>query len=314
MIPIRNFPYSDYHDLNLDWLLRRIFQFEVDLEDLKRRVRRLEDWREEAEPVITDLVSRMLIVEGNITIINNRLTTVEGDIVDIRGDIVDIKNDIRTIINNSTSFYFYENDINTVRCDYLGGTTFTMDATSIVDFVHKIKGDPAPSKGGLNYNVYVISATRIVREAEIMINSTSDTDIRIQIVSRDITNTDDHRLTRIRYAKISYQLVYDNYSSSFDYYFGYPVIKYSNVEIPASGWVSNDDPTYTYKNVISLNALTPNCEARAYFRSLSDHEAYSDILSDYVEVYEDIPNGTKLIFYANDLIFDDFNLDIFIDC
>ena len=83
MIPIRRYPYTDFHDLNLDFLLRQFSQYEDDIDDLKKRVKILEDWR--------------IIIDGDITTIKGDINTIKGDIITIKGDIVDIKGDITTI-------------------------------------------------------------------------------------------------------------------------------------------------------------------------------------------------------------------------
>lgn len=113
MIPIRNFPYSDYHDLNLDFLLKQFQQYELDIEELKRRVKALEDWREIIDPVINNLSSRVTTIEGNITNIFNRLGIVENDIVNIKSNIITINNTLDShntrILNNTTRVTIQEN-------------------------------------------------------------------------------------------------------------------------------------------------------------------------------------------------------------
>lgn len=86
MIPIRRYPYTDFHDLNLDYLLRQIAEFEEDLEALKRRVTALEGWK--------------VIIDGDITTIKGDIITIKNDILDIKGDIVTIQGDIVTINRN----------------------------------------------------------------------------------------------------------------------------------------------------------------------------------------------------------------------
>ena len=105
MIPIRRYPYTDFHDLNLDYLLRQIAEFEEDLEALKRRVTALEAWQ--------------IIIDGDITTIKGDIVDIKGDIVDIKGDIVDIKGDIVDIKGDIV-------DINTTLGDH---TTKIRDLT-----------------------------------------------------------------------------------------------------------------------------------------------------------------------------------------
>lgn len=102
MIPIRRYPYTDFHDLNLDYLLRQIAEFEEDLEALKRRVKSLEDWR--------------IIVDSDITIIKGDIVTIKGDIVDIKGDIIDIKGDISDIKGDIVTI---KNDILDIKGDII---------------------------------------------------------------------------------------------------------------------------------------------------------------------------------------------------
>lgn len=300
MIPIRNFPYSDYHDLNLDWLLRRIYQFEVDLEDLKRRVRRLEDWREEAEPTITDLVSRMLIVEGNIVTINREITTINNTIDDHSRRITTVEGDIVTILDNSTSFYIDERDLTTVYSNYIGGPSFPLN----IDFINKLKGNPPPAKGGINYEIFVISGNgSILNKASYRIEQSDF------IIEYSLHGVKTDRLASEDLTKIVYIFLGGTLSNTFIYKgSGSHVKSYLDVEVPSSGWVANNDPTYVYKNVISNQSITANTEVRAYFDSFADHELYSDVISDYILT----ANGEMTLF-AKEAINTDFNINLFVN-
>lgn len=97
MIPIRRYPYTDFHDLNLDYLLRQIAEFEEDLEALKRRVTALEGWKVIIDGDITTIKGDILTIKGDIVNIKGDIVTIKGDIVDIKADIVDIQGDIVTI-------------------------------------------------------------------------------------------------------------------------------------------------------------------------------------------------------------------------
>lgn len=96
MIPIRRYPYTDFHDLNLDFLLNQFSEYEAEIDDLKRRVKALEDWRIVIDGDIITIKGDIVTIKGDIVTINNtiddhsrRLTTIEGDIVIINRTIDD---------------------------------------------------------------------------------------------------------------------------------------------------------------------------------------------------------------------------------
>lgn len=92
MIPIRNFPYTDYHDLNLDFLLRQFQIYEVDIEELKRRVKTLEDWRTDTvDPDLHDIKLTIIDIQGDIRNLGDRLTIVEGDVTINKTHIQNLK-------------------------------------------------------------------------------------------------------------------------------------------------------------------------------------------------------------------------------
>ena len=98
-IPCRAFPWTDYHDLNLDFLLSRYSQFEADLEELKRRVKALEDWRIDiVEPDLITIKADIRDIKGDIISLGDRLTVVEGD-------VTINKTNINTLADNVKTYY-----------------------------------------------------------------------------------------------------------------------------------------------------------------------------------------------------------------
>ena len=99
--PIRFFPYSDFHDLNLDWLMVQIRLVLVDLEELKRRVKALEDWKIIIEGDIVDIKATITLIQGDITIIKTRINNLEKDISEIGSVILtDDSSVISLTVNN----------------------------------------------------------------------------------------------------------------------------------------------------------------------------------------------------------------------
>lgn len=99
--PVRCFPYSDFHDLNLDWILEQIRLVLVDLEELKRRVKALEDWKVIIEGDIVDIKATITLIQGDITIIKTRINNLEKDISEIGSVILtDDSGVISLTVNN----------------------------------------------------------------------------------------------------------------------------------------------------------------------------------------------------------------------
>lgn len=107
-LPLHKYPYTDYHELNLDFILQEINNMyttidtkihEVvdpvasDLEATKVRVTSLEE-------LTSSLNTRLTTAEGNITNINNSINTIEGNINTINTYINTIYEDISSIFSS----------------------------------------------------------------------------------------------------------------------------------------------------------------------------------------------------------------------
>lgn len=289
MIPLRNFPYSDYHDLNLDWLLRRIYQFEVDLEDLKRRVKRLEDWREIAEPAITDLVSRMLIVEGNIVTINREITNINNTIDDHSRRITVNEGNITTLKDNIKSYYiigsnvisdsFNISSIVIKEGSVTGATVDISSSQDFIDFVTSLRSLQAVY-GDRAFKFYIFdTANDNIYEA---VTSISEHSLIVSFATR---------MTKTR--KISQNTFIINgfgtsYTGAVNNGEGFCVQGPKTITLNPSSFVSSSIVEYPYKIEVSMpydDYVSFSSEARLYFDDINDFLTYSDILSDFVETH-----------------------------
>ena len=99
--PTHGFPYTDYHDNNLDFLLSKYQGIVDDIDQLKSRVT-------STESDITALITRMTAAEGNITSLRSRMTTAEGNISSLTSRMSAAESDIDDI---QASQEIDENDI-----------------------------------------------------------------------------------------------------------------------------------------------------------------------------------------------------------
>lgn len=146
MIPTYKYPFSDFHDLNLDYIIERFKYFEYSITDLyekhdalKERVRTTEnnitDLTERirqneqqdfqlrvrvstAENNITSLQSRMTAVEGNVTSLLSRMSTAEGQISSISSVVNNLDNRMNTAEDNiedlQGSYTNLDRNVNTI--------------------------------------------------------------------------------------------------------------------------------------------------------------------------------------------------------
>lgn len=279
-IPIRNYPYTDYHDLNLDFLLRNWTIFQADLEELKRRVKALEDWREVAEPDINTLKSQMLIVIGDIANIKPRLTTVE--------------NNVSILAGNCKAFYICEDiyaGITLREGDPLTGSIIDLtDPDTLSAFVSRLRSSLS-SYGQINdrYFYYKISAGTILELT----------------VDNELNNNEFiFKSVRVPSRKLSYNLrayKLDALTGAITSLIGYgggvtQFITSANCTADPNDYVydPSEYPEYPYKFIIDSPDTNGNDEVRVYFWRSSDYETYSDIVSGWVKV----SNGSITIYFS----------------
>ena len=310
MIPTRNFPYTDYHDLNLDWLLKHISEIDIDLEDLKRRIKILEDWR--------------IVIDGDIITINNtiddhsrRIANIEGDIITINNTIDDhsrritnIEGDITTILNNSTTFYIDLDDITKVKAGSLDGAVIDIsDVSNFRSFVSKIGGTISPEIGGINYNIYVVDEDENINTATMKISLDGDADI---IVHK--SNIIGNSLKTLNYYEdtiISYIVNNNNITAFINVYKGSPVHGRIIDTLQQESWIPSNDTEYPYKYILDrlvYSNLTVSDEVRIYFEDFTDFKDYSDTMSQYVEIV----NHT-LVIYSKNIPDKNIRLNIFVN-
>lgn len=115
-----NWPYSNIHELNLDWIVRKIEELEkyikiiqpteefleivkqlrIDFNSLQNEVEHIDVDFSEVERRLGVLENSINTITGNITTINGRVTTNENSINTINGQINTINGNINTINGN----------------------------------------------------------------------------------------------------------------------------------------------------------------------------------------------------------------------
>lgn len=276
MIPTRKFPYTDFHDLNLDWILEKFNLYELDFEDLKRRIKILEDWRE---------------------VIDDWREVIDIDIANIKFQINALKDDTLNIYITSSS-----GDPNfSIKLGSIESDAITIDADFVNEIIRRIRNES--EFGNNTINVYEYNA-RPVHEG-----SKNYRRLNIRIIRVPGSNTKRYLLfenlerfynsigfsgNRLSYFcfRIEYDIDADDKATNvvsvthlFDtkqncYVALYPKL----LEIKTTdNFQSTGDPDYPYKLKIEDPDYTNETSVAVYFRNLNDFKTYSDIISEYVQ-------------------------------
>lgn len=136
------YPYTNFEQLNLDWLMEHVGAFDDRLNQVEATVTDLNTRVDTVESDVTALQGRMTDAEGEILSLGGRVTTNENDISDLKdrmddaeGDISDIKPRLTTAEGNISSLddriTADESTINGIRSD-LNALDTEVDAIPIV--------------------------------------------------------------------------------------------------------------------------------------------------------------------------------------
>lgn len=75
-MPLEQFPYTNFHELNLDWIVKIILECKDRLDDLEDAVDTLED-------TVNTLTTRINGIDSSISSINNSITQMQGQIQEL---------------------------------------------------------------------------------------------------------------------------------------------------------------------------------------------------------------------------------------
>lgn len=255
MIPTRKFPYTDFHDLNLDWLLEKFNNYELDLDDIKRRLTALEEWRVVIDTDIRYIkqdiednsISYFIIYSsGNVQIykgsmnttpLNNDTDTFE----DIYKHISGAKNNLGY---RTANFYIYSN--NTYIPVKVSGKK-TITANIIYYDFH------------ISYETYSAYGTAF-----------TENDIRLQFNSYNQTLTVSRTATRYNTFKDHFNLEIDP----------------DDIQGPTS------DPDFPYYYELNDGIDDASSQVLMYFMLYDQFKTYSNIVCPMVET---LPNNTARI-------------------
>lgn len=274
MIPTRKFPYTDFHDLNLDWILEKFNSYELDFEDLKRRIKILEDWRE---------------------VIDDWREIIDLDLVNIHFQINALKDDTLNLYITSTS------STSGIKIGSIESDFITIDADFVNEIIRRIKNESQFGNNTINVYEYnlrpVHEGSKNYRRLNIRIirvpGSSTNRYLLFENLERFYNSTgfSGNRLSYFCY-RIEYSMDADENATSIvsitNLYDSkqncYVALYPKTLEIKTTdNFEATGDADYPYRLKHDDPDYTPETSVSVYFSNLNYFKTYSDIISEYVE-------------------------------
>lgn len=105
----QQFPYTDLHNLNLDWILHEI-------DNLKHEVEQIEDYGDrisDVENALTQVENSIRSIQGSLTSLNQRCNNIESSVEDAQEAIRNMYAQVAADIAN------IQNEVNAIRTQYI---------------------------------------------------------------------------------------------------------------------------------------------------------------------------------------------------
>lgn len=103
MMPFEDFPYTDYHNLNLDWILKRLREVNERLIEVNRRLDEVNARLDEIEDELVAINAELVRLNTLITEIQATLKSHSDAIVSLQDELSRLKSEFTTTINNINS-------------------------------------------------------------------------------------------------------------------------------------------------------------------------------------------------------------------
>lgn len=263
MIPTRKFPYTDFHDLNLDWLLDRFNNYDIDLDDIRRRLKALEDWK-----------------------------------IVIDEDIVNINNDITNISDNAITYYVAFDDSAHDRTNFtlhkgsIDSPALPITPETALEFLKYAQGREA-EKGTNNVNVVFYGRNNdTYLTGSYYIDQNEGINLGIMFICHFENSTTIRNNTYEKF-KISLSVNLVNMTATFTNISDvvYTMVSKKQTATMYRSQFTNDsgNAEYPYKglftNVLNMEEYD---QITIYFKSLDDFTDYSNLFASYVDVVNSI--------------------------
>ena len=192
------YPYTDFHELNLDWFLgefkvimdrvdaidARLTQAEADIDELQAEVLDLNERVEALSEALDILTNRVDNAEEDIATLQNRLTLAEGSISNLLSRMTEVETAVASVTARVTTA---EGDIDTLGTDLSALTTRVDTAEDDIDALETRVGSDESFISGLS-NRLSAAETTLATKSTVTITPTLQSGTKVADYTIDGTN------------------------------------------------------------------------------------------------------------------------------